>query len=185
MSTQSTPPSIPQEPNNSGSFEQEQLEQLREEIQKLKDEKEKYLLDFKKARADLLNYKQEEQSRLQELMRFANERIIKELIGILDSFDLALQSLENMSSMTKDNYLKGVYLIKNQLVDLLEKEGLEEIKVILGNAPDLREQEIVAEIETDLYPEGTIGAIFQKGYKLHGKLLRPVRIAIAKKPLVK
>jgi molecular chaperone GrpE len=156
------------------------IKELEEKIKLLEEEKEKYLGDFKRARADLINYKQEEQERFKELMKFANERIVKELIGILDSFDLALQSLESMSQPTKDSYLKGIYLIKEQLEDLLSKEGLEEIKVELGKEPNLKEQEIVAEIENDNYSEGTVAAVFQKGYKFYDKLIRPVRVAVVK-----
>ncbi|MGB9763161.1 MAG: nucleotide exchange factor GrpE [Minisyncoccia bacterium] len=166
---------------NEGKDLSDKVKQLEEEIKKLNEEKDRYLNEFKRARADLINYKQEEQSRFSEAIKYANERIVKELIGVLDSFDLALQSLENIEQSAKDSYLKGIYLIKNQLEDILFKDGLEEIKVELGQEPDLNNQEIVAEIENDKYQEGTVGAVLQKGYRFYGKMIRPVRVAVVKK----
>ena len=147
---------------NEGKDLSDKVKQLEEEIKKLNEEKDRYLNEFKRARADLINYKQEEQSRFSEAIKYANERIVKELIGVLDSFDLALQSLENIEQSAKDSYLKGIYLIKNQLEDILFKDGLEEIKVELGQEPDLNNQEIVAEIENDKYQEGTVVQYYRK-----------------------
>jgi molecular chaperone GrpE len=107
--------------------------------------------------------------------------LIKELITVLDSFDLAIESLEGHDNEgEKEKYLKGIYLIKNQLEDLMKKEGLEEISVEKGKVPDLNQQEIISEIETSTVPAGTVAEIFQKGYLLNGKLIRPVRVAVAK-----
>lgn len=151
------------------------------ELTKLKEEKDKYLYDWQKARAELINYKKEEEGRLRGVIKFANERLIKELIAVLDSFDLAIQSLENSDDeAAKAKYLKGIYLIRNQLEDLMKKEGLEEIKVEKGKIPDLTYEEIISEIETSEFPPGRVVEIFQKGYIFNGKVIRPVRVAVAK-----
>jgi len=113
------------------------------ELIKSKEEKNKYLTDWQKVRAELINYKKEEENRLRGVIKFANERLIKELIAVLDSFDLAIQSLENSDDeAAKEKYLKGIYLIRNQLEDLMKGEGLEEIKVEKGKVPDLACEEI-------------------------------------------
>ncbi|MGC8651064.1 MAG: nucleotide exchange factor GrpE [Minisyncoccia bacterium] len=151
------------------------------EIEALKKERDKYINDYQKARADLINYKKEEEERLRGVIKFANERLVKELITILDSFELAIESLENNSqSKEKDKYLKGIYLIKNQLEDVMKKEGLEEIQAEKGAMPDLNQNEIISEVENSSVPPGTIVEVFQKGYRFNGKLIRPVRVAVAK-----
>jgi molecular chaperone GrpE len=156
------------------------------EFTKLKEEKDKYLVDWQKARAELINYKKDEESRLRGVIKFANERLIKELIAVLDSFDLAIQSLESSDDKAaKEKYLKGIYLIKNQLEDLMKKEGLEEIKVEKGKIPDLTCEEIISEIETSEFPPGRVVGIFQKGYFFNGKIIRPVRVAVAKQIKIK
>lgn len=150
-------------------------------LARLKAEKEKYLADWQKARAELINYKNEEEARLREVIKFANERLAKELIAVLDSFDLAIQSLENSGDKeTKTKYLKGIALIKNQLDDLMKKEGLEEIEVKKGELPDLSRHEIISEVKTSEIQPGKIAEIFQKGYLFNGKIIRPVRVVVAK-----
>lgn len=151
-----------------------------QEIEKLKKEKEELLNDLKKAKADLINYKKEENERYQELIRFSNERIIKELITVLDSFELALNNLKNEEGEFKERYIKGIILIKSQLEDILKREGLEEIQVKKGEPPDLNFEEVVSEIETKEFKEGAVVEVFQKGYLLNGKIIRPARVAVAK-----
>lgn len=159
----------------------QQGQNRQEEIEALKKERDRYINDFQKARAELINYKKEEEERLREVIKFANEKIMKELITVLDSFDLAIESLEGEGvKEEKEKYLKGIYLIKNQLEDLMKKEGLEEIVVEKGTNPDLTKEEIVAEVETDKFPVGTVAEIFQKGYLFNGKLIRPARVAVVK-----
>jgi len=159
----------------------EEIKKIEEELEKLKKEKGQIFNDWQKARAELINYKKEERERLEEVIRFSNERIIKELIAVLDSFDLALNSMENEEELMKEKYLKGVILIKSQLEEILKREGLEEILVEKGKTPDLNYMEIVSEIESDKYQPETVVEIFQKGYILNGKLIRPARVAVAKR----
>ena len=159
----------------------EEIKKIEEELEKLKKEKGQIFNDWQKARAELINYKKEERERLEEVIRFSNERIIKELIAVLDSFDLALNSMENEEELMKEKYLKGVILIKSQLEEILKREGLEEILVEKGKTPDLNYMEIVSEIESDKYQPETVAEIFQKGYILNGKLIRPARVAVAKR----
>lgn len=156
--------------------------EVSKELEKLKEEKDRYFNDWQRARADLANYKKDEQKRLEEVIKFANERLIKELINILDSFDLALASWESQTntSLTEEKYLKGIWLIKNQLDDLLAREGVNEIVVKIGQLPDLNYQEVVSEIESSDYPPGTVANVFQKGYLYQGKIIRPARVAVAK-----
>ncbi|MFA5392298.1 MAG: nucleotide exchange factor GrpE [Candidatus Paceibacterota bacterium] len=161
--------------------EKQTSKEEKDESIKLKEEKNKYLTDWQKARAELINYKKEEENRLRGVIKFANERIVKELIAVLDSFDLAIQSLENSNDETaKTKYSKGIYLIRNQLEDLMKKEGLNEIKVEKGTIPDLTCEEIISEIETLEFPSGSVVEIFQKGYVFNDKVIRPVRVAVAK-----
>src|SRR3989344_5898498 len=108
----------------------------KEDIEKLKGECEEYLNGWKRAKADLSNYKKDEFKRLEELVRFANEDIVRDLLNILDSFDLALRAMEESGEVEK-----GVYLIQNQLEDLLRRRGLEKIEAHEGDvfAPSLHE----------------------------------------------
>jgi len=164
-----------------GNIKKEDLLELQEKLEKITREKEQYLSDLQRARAELINYKKEEEKRLWEVARFSNERIIKELISVLDSFDLALHSFKNQESKDEEKYFKGIYLIKNQIEDLLKREGVEEIITEKGKPPDLSVQEIVAEMETYDFPPETVAEILQKGYILNKKIIRPARVAVVRK----
>jgi molecular chaperone GrpE len=152
------------------------------ELQKLKKDKDEYLKGWQKERADFINYKKDEKERFKEVVRFSNERIIKSLIAILDGFDLATESFLKQGKDKKENqyYLKGIYLIKSQLEDILEKEGIEKIKVKLGDLLNPAIHEVVTVIENEKSPPDTITEILEKGYVLNSKVIRPCRVIVAK-----
>ena len=152
------------------------------EIEKLKKEKDEYLKGWQRERADFINYKKDEKERFKEVVRFSNERIIKSLIAILDGFDLAIESFlkEGKDKKENDNYLKGIYLIKSQLQDILEKEGVNEIKVKIGEKLNPAFHEVVAMAENEKFAPDTIIKILEKGYILNDKVIRPCRVILAK-----
>lgn len=156
------------------------------EFEKLKKEKEEYLKGWQRERANFINYKRDEKERFKEIVRFSNERIIKSLIPVLDSFDLAIESFLKEGNGKKekdkknDNYLKGIYLIKNQLQDILTKEGVSEIKVKIGDTLNPAFHEVVTTVENKKFAPDTITEILEKGYILNDKVIRPCRVIVVK-----
>ena len=152
------------------------------EFEKSKKEKDEYLKGWQKERADFINYKKNERERFKEVVRFSNERIIKSLIAVLDGFDLAIESFLKQEKDKKENeyYLKGIYLIKSQLEDILDKEGIEKIKAKLGDSLNPALHEVVAVTEDKEFSPDTITEILEKGYILNGKVIRPCRVIVAK-----
>ena len=152
------------------------------EFEKSKKEKDEYLKGWQKERADFINYKKNERERFKEVVRFSNERIIKSLIAVLDGFDLAIESFLKQGKDKKENehYLKGIYLIKSQLEDILGKEGVEKIKAKLGDSLNPALHEVVAVTENEKFSPDTIIKILEKGYILNGKVIRPCRVIVAK-----
>src|SRR3989338_1021246 len=147
----------------------------KEDIEKLKQECEEYLDGWKRAKADLANYKKDELKRLEDIARFANEDIIRDLLNILDSFDLALQAMEKSGEVEK-----GVYLIQNQLEDLLRRRGLEKMDVQEGQMFDPSMQEAVMTVEGSNEKDGLIAESIEKGYTLNGKVVRPAKVKVYK-----
>jgi molecular chaperone GrpE len=155
---------------------------LHQEIEKLKEEKEEYLKGWQRERANFINYKKEEKTRFKEVMSFSNERLIKSLITILDGFNLAIQSFvqQGKSEEENENYLKGIYLIKNQLEDILKKEGVEAIEAKVGQPFDPTFHEAVTEVKDEKFDSHVIVEILEKGYILNGKIIRPCRVSVTK-----
>lgn len=147
---------------------------MEEKIAKLEKEKGEYLDGWKRAKADLINYKKEEAQRVGHFVKFSNEVLVSELIAVLDSFELSSSVLAET-----DPARKGIVLMKNQLEDLLKRHGLEKIQVKHGDRFDPNLEEAVGEANS-AEPPGTITEEVSSGYKLHGKVIRPVRVKVAK-----
>jgi molecular chaperone GrpE len=141
------------------------------EAEKQRDE---YLAGWQRAKADFLNYKKEELKHLEDVSRYGSAELMKDLIAVLDNFDLALRTLEKEGSVEK-----GIYLIRTQIEDILKKRGLVNIDVKEGDAFDPAIAEALAEIPSDK-SEGTIIEVIERGYRLHEKVLRPARVIVSK-----
>jgi molecular chaperone GrpE len=146
-----------------------------EDMEKIKKEKDEYLDGWKRAKAELINYKNDELKRMNEIVRFAGEDIVREMIGVLDNFDLCISSLSD----NDQNTAKGIYMIRTQMEDSLKKKGLERIIVSVGHQFDPALHEAISAIESDK-PPGTVIEEIEKGYMWNGKLLRPARVVVSK-----
>jgi len=152
----------------------EELEKELKECQKLKEE---YLNGWKRERADFLNYKREEKERLKEVSNLLKEDLILKILPTLDNFEIIEKKLPE--KLKKDEYVKGIFRIKNQILDFLKKEGLEEMELV-GQKFDPNLAEIVEAIEKEGLDSGVIVEEVKKGYKLNGRLLRPARVKVVK-----
>jgi molecular chaperone GrpE len=101
-----------------------------------------------------------------------------ELLPTLDNLDRALNS-KNNSSSNLDSLLEGVKLVKKQIFEVLSKNGLSTIDSV-GKIFDPRFHEAVMRIETaEKDKDGLVMEEFQKGYTLHGKVIRPAKVSVA------
>jgi molecular chaperone GrpE len=92
----------------------------------------------------------------------------------LDNFDLALRTFEKEGPVEK-----GLYLIRTQIEDILKKRGMEKMSVKPGDQFDPAIAEALSEVESE-HPPGTIVTEIEPGYRLHEKILRPVRVIVSK-----
>jgi molecular chaperone GrpE len=147
------------------------LETKLAEAEKQRDE---YLAGWQRAKADFINYKKDEMAHLQEAMKYGSEDLIKDLISVMDNFDLGLRAMEKAGPVEK-----GIYLIRSQIEDILKKRGLEKIEIKVGDVFDPAMMEAMTEVESDL-PHGTVVEEIEPGYRLHEKVLRASRVIISK-----
>jgi molecular chaperone GrpE len=153
-----------------------------DELKALQLKCEEYLNGWKRERADFLNYKKEEMERIGSLVKYANEELILKILPILDNIYLAETHVPD--ELKSNGWIEGFTQIKNQLCDFLQKEGIEPIKAV-GEKFDPNTMEAVgaaSQSEASLAPEGreTVSEEVQRGYTLHGKLIRPARVKIIK-----
>lgn len=145
------------------SEKKEAIEELERNCQRLK-------MDFD-------NLKRRTNHQIEQLTRLANEKLIMKLLPILDNFNLAVSSIP--SDNNTEAYRQGVVLIKRQVEDLLEKEGL--IYIEANGVPfNPKYHEAFAHEETDSVPEDTVLEEVRKGYCLGEKVIRPSLVKVAK-----
>ena len=148
---------------------------LAEEVEKLKAEKEELMQTMIRRQADFENFrKRTERDRLEEGRRGV-ERLITDLIPVLDGFDRALQGHEDPAY---EEYRKGVTLIRKQLWDTISKHGVQRIEAS-GKMFDPNLHQAIERFETEDVPDGTIVSVFQDGYQFNGRVLRPAIVRVA------
>ena len=145
------------------------------DVKKMEKERDEYLDGWKRAKAELINYKNDELKRMNEIIRFAGEDITRDMIAVLDSFDLCIASL----SEDDQSLAKGVYMIRTQMEDALKKRGLERIIVSVGHPFDPGLHDAISAVESDK-PPGMVIEEIEKGYTWNGKMVRPARVVVSK-----
>jgi len=142
----------------------------KQEKEKEKSEKkvEEYLLGWQRCKADFLNFKKAQEKILPLFAKHASEELIFSLLPVLDSFDLALAHSQDKESIKQ---------VSQQMFSILKSHGLEEIETIDEKFnPALHES--VEQIKSDK-KSGEIVEVLQRGYKMHDKVIRPVRVKIS------
>jgi len=137
---------------------------------------EDHKLTLQRIAADFDNYKKRVEKEREAFIKYASENLILKFLGVLDNLERALQN----EKREEDPFVGGVKLIHSQFVKVLADEGVEAIDQ-LGDAFDpYRHDCMMQEMNNDL-DEDTITDIFQKGFILKGKVIRPAKVRISKK----
>ena len=126
--------------------------------------------------AEFQNFKRRAAKEKSDIHAFANERIVGDLLPVLDNFERALET----ETDDIEAYAKGMQLIFEQLKTALEKAGVKEIEA-LGCDFDPNVHNAVMTDNTDEYEADKISKVLQKGYKLNEKVVRPSMVAVNKK----
>ena len=156
-------------------------EQLEESTKSCKTHQEEYL----RAVADFENYRKRVERDSEQSRRLALERLILDLLPVLDNFDRAVQAAGNRDkdappAGTEDGAVrKGMELIHRQLREALCKHGLEEYSCV-GTEFDPRKAEAISFVHTDEHKPGTVVVEVCKGYSCGERVLRPARVVVAK-----
>ena len=149
------------------------IQKLKADLERIDKERKEYLDGWQRAKADLINYRKDERSRLEDLARYAAGDMVQELIGVLDNFDLAL------GAGVPPEVEKGIVLIRSQLESIVRKQGVETVDTKIGDPFDPALHESIGEEESDA-PAGAIARILQKGYRMQGRIIRPARVKLVK-----
>jgi molecular chaperone GrpE len=155
----------------SETSEASEMEELRAKIDAITDQMLRVAAEFE-------NYKKRVRREQTELMKYAGENIIKDLIPILDNFERAINSAKSNSSF--DSFYQGVDLIYKQMLDLLKQRGVSQIEAV-GKNFDPNLHEAIVHVPSSEYPENTVIEEFQKGFMLNDRVVRPAIVSVSKK----
>ncbi len=156
---------------------QSETEALKQQLEAAVQESEANMDKFLRASAELENYKKRIAREMDDLRKYANQSLVKELLPVLDNLELAIKSArenENGDSHLVD----GVELIRKEILKIFDKFKIEQIDA-LGKAFDPRFHEAVMREESSKYSENTVTNELQKGYMMHDRLIRPSMVVVA------
>lgn len=143
----------------------------------LKQKCDEYLNNWKRERADFVNYKKTETERIESLLQYTNERLVMRLLPVLDNFDLAEKEMPE--ELKENSWAKGIMQSKAEVLKVLKALGVEEIEDKNDNFdPNIHEALEMIEKE-GVEPEKVIEVI-KKGYRLNEKVIRPISVRISK-----
>lgn len=153
-------------------------EDLNEKIAVQQKEIEELSNRLLRLQADFDNFRRRSRKELAEMALLGSEKIISQLLPVIDNFERALLAVEDKPEL--EQFVTGMEMIYRQLKDVLEKEGLCEIEAISEPFnPEIHYA--VAQIPTQEFEDNIIVEEIQKGYMLNDKVLRPSTVCVAKK----
>jgi len=127
--------------------------------------------------AEFDNYRKRTARQFEDMIKNSNEKLLLQVLELADNFERALEAASNSSD--NESLKSGTELIYQHLSDILKKEGVEPIESI-GQKFDPNLHEALMQVESDEYDEGIVTQEINRGYKLHGKVIRFARVAVSR-----
>lgn len=153
--------------------EEEAAEAPAEEKKEMSAEDEALNVKYMRLMADFQNFKRRTEKEKSDIYAFANEKIVSELLNVIDNFERALEH-----SAEGDSFAEGMNMIFKQLQGVLEKAGVSEINA-QGEDFDPNFHNAVMTEDSEEYESGKVTAVLQKGYILNNKVIRPSMVKVA------
>jgi molecular chaperone GrpE len=154
----------------------ENTEEVQEtsQLEALQQERDELLDTLQRVQAEFDNYRKRAARDQQSLVTRAHERLVKELLPVLDDLERALEAAEAHEEAELE---EGVALVTRSFADVLRKEGLEEVPTDGKFDPHVHEALLSQPSEAE---EGIVIEVLQKGYRLGDRVIRPARVVISR-----
>ena len=151
---------------------EKEVEAAKQEVQENYD---KYLRVF----AEFDNYKKRSTREMNDFRKYANEALLRDMLTVVDNLERAIDSSNNHAENTS-SIVEGVRMTLGGILDLIEKHHVAPIESV-GKPFDPQFHQAFQQEESEDHPSNTVLKEFQKGYLLHGRLLRPSMVVVSKK----
>ncbi|MBP37558.1 MAG: nucleotide exchange factor GrpE [Candidatus Pelagibacter sp.] len=151
-------------------------ENLRDEIEQLRDEKLRLLADMENLR------KRSDRDRMDSI-RYGNINFARDILSLGDNLSRALDAIPKDAEKTETitNLINGLRMVQREFTSILKKHGIKKIEA-LNQRFDHNFHQAMMEIESEEVEEGIVIQEIQSGYNMHDRLLRPSMVGVAKKP---
>lgn len=158
---------------------EETSDNCNDKVKKLEAELEEWKNSYTRKLAEFQNFTKRKENEVAEMRKYASEGIILKVLENIDNLERA----ENASTETKnfDALVEGVNMILRNLKYMLSEEGIEEIEAAEGVQFNPYEHQAMMTETKDELDNDIIVQVFQKGYKLKGKVIRPAMVTVNKK----
>jgi molecular chaperone GrpE len=151
--------------------------EINPELQKLQAERDSLYERLVRDTAEFRNAQKRMNAEMDSRLQFANSSLIKSLIPAIDNFERALAV--DPEKVDARQILKGMQIVHDQWLKVLSQQQVEEIAPAPGAPFDPTKHEAIMQQDAT-YPVPTVVQLFQKGYSLHGRTLRPAQVAVSK-----
>jgi len=156
----------------------EEAEKLREEIAQLKEENSSLKDMYLRKQAEFENFRKRMTREKQEAIRFSNTDLILDLVSIIDDFERAIKSADE--SQDFESFKEGISMIESQFVGMLEKKwGLQRITA-QDEEFDPQQHEAMMMEEREDHDTSRVLEVYQRGYKLHDRVIRPSKVKVSR-----
>jgi molecular chaperone GrpE len=151
---------------------------LESDLRKLQSERNSLFEQLARVQADFRNAQKRLEADKQLSIQFANSKLITSLLPVIDNFERALAADPAKSDV--GTLLKGLQITYDQLMTQLRQQQIEPIAPEPGTPFDPNQHQAILQQPTDKYDQPTVTQLLQKGYALHGRVLRPAQVAVSK-----
>ena len=135
---------------------------------------------YLRAAAELDNYRKRAARDKEDAIKYGNEKLIKDILPILDSLDRALHQTSDLSARNNfEAFQQGLELIHTQILGCLERHGVVKIAA-KGEEFDPEKHEALMQVQTPEMESNRVVDEYESGYTLHGRLLRPSKVSVSK-----
>src|SRR3989344_43532 len=158
----------------SGDEARDKIKKLKEELGECRKKAEEYLAGWQRAKADFINSRKDEEKEREAMVRFANKKLLYELLSVKDSMEMALERAEEIDK----SFAGGLNQILSLLSQIMRGCGVSETEA-LGQRFNPEEHESMEEEEvSEAEKDQVILEVVQKGYKIHDRVLRPAKVKV-------
>ena len=159
---------------------EDQVSSLKTSLEQAQQEVAENLDTAQRAQAEMVNFRRRTDEDRIANAKYANSRLIANILPVLEELDLAISHTES-SSEINDSFLEGIKLIQRKLTGVLESEGVAAIEAV-GLMFNPMEHEAVGTEESSEVEPGYITQILRPGFRLHDRVIRPAQVMVATAP---